>query len=227
VLPESLPKEKRLANPFTWADVTPFGPIADMLKRPTLRPLLATQSIFTFVSMGFNSIVAVYLIERYGVTPGSIAGLLVVIGIANVVVQAALVGRLVALFGEKRLAIASLLFQALANLGTVIVPTYWMMYPLYTITSGGSGTIRPALSALLANSVSMEEQGKLNGVSTALNSLMNIFGPLCAGLAYDHIAPTAPFMVGALVLVLTCLLLVRVKVSAPDPASKRRPVVSA
>jgi MFS family permease len=68
------------------------------------------------------------------------------------------------------------------------------------------------LGALLANSVSAEEQGKVSGVSTALGSLMSIFGPLSAGMAYDRIAPVAPFWIGALIFTLAGLLLTRVKV---------------
>jgi len=69
---------------------------------------------------------------------------------------------------------------------------------------------------MLANSVSSEEQGKVSGVSTALSSLMSIFGPLWAGAAYDHIAPAAPFWVGALIFVLAGFLLTRVRLKAHE-----------
>jgi DHA1 family tetracycline resistance protein-like MFS transporter len=60
--------------------------------------------------------------------------------------------------------------------------------------------------------VSSEEQGRVSGVSTALGSLMSIFGPLWAGTVYDRIAPIAPFWIGAVIFVLAGLLLTRVKV---------------
>jgi MFS family permease len=65
---------------------------------------------------------------------------------------------------------------------------------------------------MLANSVAAEEQGRMSGVSTALGSLMSIFGPLWAGIAYDRIAPVAPFWIGSIIFVLASLLLTRVKV---------------
>jgi MFS family permease len=65
---------------------------------------------------------------------------------------------------------------------------------------------------MLANSVSSEEQGRVSGVSTALGSLMSIFGPLFAGATYDRIAPAAPFWIGAVIFVLGGLLLTRVNV---------------
>ncbi|MFL5803502.1 MAG: MFS transporter [Roseiflexaceae bacterium] len=215
VLPESLPKDKRATGPLRLADINPFALISELLRRPVLNVLLLIQCLFTFVVMGYNSITLVFLIDRFGVQPLNIAGLLVLVGIANVVVQAGLVGRLVSRFGEQRLAVVSLLFQALGMVSVVVVPFFWMLYPISAVTSGGAGPVRPALSALLANRLAAEEQGKLNGVSTALGSLMTVFGPLWAGATYDYVAPSAPFWAGAVLLVLASMVLVRVRAAAP------------
>jgi MFS family permease len=128
--------------------------------------------------------------------------------------QGALVGPLVKRFGEKPLAINSLILQALAAIGTVSVPVLWMLYPVSVLNSIGTGLVWPTLGALLANSVSSEEQGRVSGVSTALGSLMSIFGPLWAGTAYDRIAPIAPFWIGAIIFLLAGFVLTRIKVQA-------------
>ena len=128
------------------------------------------------------------------------------------IMQGGLVGPLVKRFSEKPLAIHSFLLQALAAVGMVSVPALWMLYPISVINSLGTGLIWPTLGALLANSVSYEEQGKVSGAGTALGSLMSIFGPLWAGTAYDRITPSAPFWIGAILFVLAGLLLTRVKV---------------
>lgn len=128
------------------------------------------------------------------------------------IMQGALVGPLVKRFSEKPLTVNSLVLQALAAIGVVTVPTLWMLYPVAVLNSMGTGLVWPTLGALLANSVSSEEQGKVSGVSTALGSLTGIFGPLWAGTAYDQIAPAAPFWIGAIIFVLAGLVLTRVKV---------------
>ena len=128
------------------------------------------------------------------------------------VMQGGWVGPLVKRYSEKPLAVNSLVIQALAAIGMVSVPTLWMLYPMLILNSLGTGLIWPTLGALLANSVTYDEQGKVSGVSTALGSLMSIFGPLFAGATYDRIAPAAPFWVGAIIFLLAGLLLTRVKV---------------
>jgi MFS transporter, DHA1 family, tetracycline resistance protein len=212
ILPESLPKEKRETQPLRLADLNPFGSVFELLRRPTVGGLLIAQCLFFFVFNGNNSMLPVFMIEKFTVQPWQIAVLFAVGGITMAVMQGGLVGPLVDRFGEKPLAIQSLLLQALATIGTVSVPAMWMLYPIGVINSLGTGLIWPTLGALLANSVSYEEQGKVSGVGTALGSLMSVFGPLWAGVAYDRIAPVAPFWIGALIFVMVGLLLTRVKV---------------
>ena len=219
ILPESLPKEKRGKTPLRLADLNPFASIFEMLRRPTVGGLLLAQCLFFFVFNGNNNMLPVFMIEKFAVQPWQIAVLFAVGGITMAVMQGGLVGPLVKRFGEKPLATNSLLLQALATLGMVSVPALWMLYPFGVINSLGTGLIWPTLGALLANSVSYEEQGKVSGVGTALGSLMSIFGPLWAGTAYDRITPSAPFWIGAILFVLAGLLLTRVKVRAHAESS--------
>jgi multidrug resistance protein len=211
VLPESLPKEKRETAPLRLADLNPFASIFEMLRRPTLGGLLLAQCLFFFVFHGNNNLLPVFMIEKFTAQPWQVAALFATGGIVMAVMQGALVGPLARRFGEKPLAAGSLGLQAVAAVGVVIVPALWLMYPVIALNSVGTGLVWPTLGALLANSVSSEEQGRVSGVSTALGSLMSIFGPLWAGTAYDRLAPVAPFWIGALIFVLAGLLLTRVK----------------
>jgi MFS transporter, DHA1 family, tetracycline resistance protein len=214
ILPESLPKEKRETKPLRLADLNPFASILEMLRRPTVGGLLLAQCLFFFVFNGNNNMLPVFMIEKFTTQPWQVAMLFATGGIVMALMQGALVGPLVKRFGEKPLTINSLLLQALAAIGIVTVPALWMLFPVSVLNSIGTGLVWPTLGAMLANSVSSEEQGKVSGVSTALGSLMSIFGPLWAGTAYDRIAPAAPFWVGALIFVLAGLILTRVKVRA-------------
>lgn len=212
ILPESLPQEKRETKPLRLADVNPFASIFDMLRRPTVGGLLIAQCLFFFVFNGNNNMLPVYMIEKFVAQPWQVALLFATGGITMAIMQGGLVGPLVKRFGEKPLAVNSLMLQALAAISMVTVPVLWMLYPATMLNSIGTGLAWPAFGALLANSVSSEEQGRVSGVSTALGSLMSIFGPLFAGSTYDHIAPAAPFWIGAALFVLAGLTLTRVKV---------------
>jgi multidrug resistance protein len=219
ILPESLPKEKRETKPLRLADLNPFASIFDMLRRPAVGGLLLVQCLFFFVFNGNNNMLPVFMIEKFTAQPWQVATLFATGGIVMAVMQGALVGPLVKRFSEKPLTINSLVLQALASIGVVTVPALWMLFPVTMLNSIGTGLVWPTLGAMLANSVSSEEQGRVSGVSTALGSLMSIFGPLGAGTAYDRIAPVAPFWTGALIFVLAGLVLTRVKVQSHRQSS--------
>ena len=70
------------------------------------------------------------------------------------------------------------------------------------------------MGALISNSVLQDELGKVNGVNTALGSLMSVFGPLWAGVMYDNVSPSAPFWMGAVILIGGCVLLLRLKIAS-------------
>ena len=212
ILPESLLQEKRELQPLRLRDINPFGSIFEMLRRPTVTGLLIVQCLFFFVFNGSNSILPVFMIEKCVVQPWQIAVLFAVGGITMAIIQGGLVGPLVKRFGEKQLAGVSFALQALAGIGIVIVPSFWLLFPVQMVNSLGTGLVWPTLGALVANSVSHEEQGKVSGVSTALGSLMSICGPLFAGTTYDRISPIAPFWTGAIVFLFAGVLLMRVKV---------------
>ena len=212
ILPESLPREKRETKPLRLADLNPFASILEMLRRRTVGSLLIAQCLFFFVFNGNNNMLPVFMIEKFTTQPWQVAMLFATGGIVMAIMQGALVGPLVKRFGEKPLAAHSLVVQALAAIGIVTVPALWMLYPVSVLNSIGTGLVWPTLGALLANNVSSEEQGRISGVSTALGSLMSIAGPLWAGMAYDHIAPVAPFWIGALIFLLASVVLTQVKV---------------
>jgi multidrug resistance protein len=200
VLPESLPSEKRLTAGLRWSDLNPLSAIIELMRRPGLNTLLALQALFNLVTAGFNSLASVFFLQVFNVQPLQIAAILLLVGFSNLVVQGGWMRRMVKRFGERRLVLFGLFFEAIEVAGIALIPTFWLMYPFLALNSAGAAPFRPASTALLANSVPSHEQGKLNGVSASLASLMNVFGPLGAGVAYDQLAPAAPFWIGGLLL---------------------------
>jgi MFS family permease len=97
------------------------------------------------------------MIDKFSVQAWQVAILFAVGGIAMAIMQGGLIGPLAKRFGEKPLAVNSLMLQALAAIGIVSVPALWMLYPMAVINSLGTGLIWPTLGALLANSVSYDE----------------------------------------------------------------------
>ncbi len=221
VLPESLPAEKRDHQPLRLHEANPFASISDFVRRPTLGLLLLVYVLFYFALNCFNSILSVFAINRYHVLPTELATLLVVSGIGIIVVQGFLVGKLVPRFGEKTLVNVSLIMQGVLFIVVDHVPAFWMQYPVIVLLTAFNGLLWPTLTALIANTVSLQEQGRVAGIRTSLGGLMSVFGPLAAGALYDGVGFASPFLAGALVLFIAWLLMSRVR----QPQATLKPVV--
>lgn len=210
ILPESLKKENR-ASTIKLKHLNPFKSIAGMLSRPVIGLLLIIYCIANFAFNGFNINAPVYLIYKFHVSIIEVAVLLALVGIVMAVIQGGLIGKLSQRFGDKNLLIGGLLFQAIGFILFILVSSLWMIYIVGSIISIGAALRLPTLNALLSKNVSPNEQGEVFGVSTSLFALMNVLGPLWAGLVYDQIMPNAPYWMGAILLIIALLLTTRVK----------------
>ncbi|HTP09774.1 MAG TPA: MFS transporter, partial [Anaerolineae bacterium] len=226
LLPESLPQDKRETAPLQLGELNPFPVIWEMLRRPIVGPLLLVMCVFLFVFDGRNSILTVFLIDKFGVQPTQLAALFATGGLVMAIVQGGLIGPLVKRYGEKQLGLSGLISQAIMSIGLYLAPAFWMLFPLNALTSGASGLIWPTLGALISNSVPQAELGKVNGVNTALGSLMSVCGPLWAGVMYDNVSSSAPFWMGAIILIVGCVMLLRLKIAAhADRPTYTQPIV--
>jgi MFS family permease len=126
------------------------------------------------------------------------------------------VGRLVPRYGEKRMALVGLLASVIGWPLFMAAPALWMLFPISFLQNGITGFVWPTTGAMAANRVSEQEQGQLAGVNMALTALMAMLGPLWAGVMYDTIMPSAPYWMGAIILGITCFLLVPAKVTSSE-----------
>lgn len=197
-LPESLPVERREKTPIRLNDLNPLVAIHSMGLKPGLGVLMIVLTIFNFTFSGTGSVETLFMIQRFAAEPWQVGVRLVMIGIILIVVQAKLIPLMLSRFNDRQLAIGAFFLQAVGVLLIFINPVFLLFYIISIITAISSGFIFPTLTTLTSNSVSSNEQGLLMGVTTALASLANIFGPLWAGLVYDHIMPGAPYWMGAI-----------------------------
>lgn len=223
LLPESLPPNRRSKSPLRLNDFNPFASVAQMLFKPGLGMILLIVALFNFCFDGVNSVMGVFIKNKFLTAPVTLGLLFVFVGVATAFVQGTLIQRLVPRYGEKRMALVGLLGSVLGWPLIMLTPALWMLFPVTFLQSGITGFIWATTGAMAAGWVQEDEQGQLAGVNVALAGLMSMLGPLWAGAVYDRITPNAPFWMGALILIVACLLLGRVKVGSlaqPQPKNQ-------
>lgn len=159
---------------------------ADLLRRKEI-----AAAVFAFFMMFLGvSFYVVYFptwLERsMGATPGKIAILFVVGGIANVIAgpQA---GKLSDRIGRKKIVILSCVGLSITMLlTTLVVQEFWMAYPLFFAVMILVAMRISPFSALLTALVGEERRGSLLSLTVALGQVGFAFGGAVAGPLFAH-----------------------------------------
>ncbi len=210
LLPESLPLERRDLSPWRPRDYNPILTIAAMSRKPGLAPLLLVYALFSFAFNGATSTAALFIIEKFSAVTWQVSLMLMLGGLSVALTNTFAVPRLVPRLGERLAGVFSLTGLGLVYVALFFAPLLPLVDVMYMLAGSMNSFVFPVLTTLSAKRVSLQEMGTLMGVTSAVGSLMNVLGPLYAGVVYDHVMPGAPYWMGALVMALAAWLLNRV-----------------
>lgn len=202
VLPESLLPENR-AN-ITVRSGNPVAVFKGLGKYPFVAEIAFAFLFVNLAQYGLHSTWVLYTGSRYGWGMKEVAYSLGLVGVAAIIIQGGLSGRVIGLIGERKALIFSLSMAVLAFIGYGAATEGWMVYAVLGIASlGGIG--QPAAQSLIASAVRADEQGRTQGVMTAMQNVANIIGPLIATSLFAYFnsdrapvrIPGASFYAGA------------------------------
>ena len=203
-LPESLPKSVRRQN-LRLTELNPLTQLVGVLKYKSLRPLLliAVLYAFPFAVLGANFAVLVIDTLHWDATAMGLASLL--IGVGDITVQGWLIGKLLPIFGPKKLLVAGLFLQGVAYASLAIfalAPSAIVLIITILVYAMSSGLVEPTLSGLTSQSVGPEQQGLVGGASQSAQALMRVVGPLWVGVIYVALGHSIPYWINAVIMAL-------------------------
>lgn len=216
ILPESLPIEKRVSRGMTLADANPFKQIAAAVSRDSIRAILI--AIFT-VNVAFSALqsnFAFFTMKRFGMGPQQNAWIFVYIGVLSILMQGVVVRRLPKSWNPVKLCVWGLCGTALGFLGISLSQAEWQLFPSIAVMSFGNGVAGPMLTALVSRRVGEREQGTVLGSTQGIISSTRIVGPLMAGFAFDAWGSSAPYLIGAILVLAGVTIVARSPSQNPD-----------
>jgi DHA1 family tetracycline resistance protein-like MFS transporter len=175
VLPESLPPERRVQR-FDWKKANPVGSLNLLRSKPNLMGLAGVGFLFQLAHNVLPSVFVLYMGFRYHWSPQLIGLTLMGSGIAGILLQALVVGRVVKAIGERGALLVGLFSGCVGFLIYALAPTGWLYLcglPIFAF----SGLIQPGLQGLMTRRVAPHEQGQLQGANSALMGISSIIGP--------------------------------------------------
>lgn len=214
ILPESLDKAHR--RPFEWKRANPVGSLLQLKKYPVIAGLVGSLICVYIAAHAVQSTWAYFTMEQFKWSEAMVGYSLGVVGVLIAVVQAGLVRVITPKLGQKNSVYVGLALYMLGLALFAFASASWMMYAILIPYCLG-GICGPALQGILSNQVPANEQGELQGALTSLMSVTSIVGPpLMTNLFARFTAndapvyfPGAPFLAGALLMIVSIVLAVR------------------
>lgn len=200
VLPESLPKERRMA--FAWSRANPLGAFRLLRRHAELTGLAWVSFMLYFAHHVFSAVFVLYAAHRYGFGPLETGLLLAFAGLLEMLVQIFLVGRVSARLGDRRTMVVGLVLGAFGILGMGLAPTGWLFIAALVPNALWSLAL-PTIQSLMTRLVSEREQGQLQGANNSVASVAGVISPLFFGAVYGVSVVAMPglvFVVAAVVL---------------------------
>lgn len=215
VLPESLAQENRKA--FAWRRANPAGSLILLRSHPELLGLSSVNFIYFLAHQVLPSVFVLYAGFRYGWNERDVGLTLAIIGVFNIIVQAVLVKRIVARFGERLALFAGLLCGGIGYTIYGLAPTgiaFLCALPVFAFM----GLVGPAAQGLMTRRVGPSEQGQLQGANSSILGITGLIGPGLFTLTFasfigahrDWRLPGAPFLLAALLMAVALILAWRV-----------------
>jgi multidrug resistance protein len=175
---------------------------------------------------GMTAILALFLMDRFGIGERRIWMFFTYIGTISVITRAGILGWAVERFGEARLSRIGLILLA-AGLGAFpFAHNYVLLAVVIACIPLGTAFTFPCVTSLLSRVIPSNERGLYMGVQQTYGGVARVVIPLWAGFAYDHFGKGVPFITSS-ILVLGSLFLGlgvddgrKVKGAAPDVVSE-------
>jgi DHA1 family tetracycline resistance protein-like MFS transporter len=218
-LPESLTKEQMAeaaANPqknaFSW------HALQVAFARPLVGPLLKTRFFFSLAFAMFQTVFALYALDRFGFGAAETAYVLTYVGIIIAVVQGGLIGRLTARFDEGNLLFVSVIMMSGSLLIWAVAPTIWVLLLIMIPLAFSGGVFNTVINSQLTKSVTPQEIGGTLGLSAALESGTRVLAPTMGGLLLDTMGSWSPGIVSGLLVAVLIPYVWREIANKPEPA---------
>jgi MFS transporter, DHA1 family, tetracycline resistance protein len=196
VVPESLPPERRTA--FAIARANPIAALLALVRHREIGSLVAVFALAVLAQLILQFTWVLFTHFRFGWGPRENGFSLFAVGFVATIVQGALLRRLLARFGEVRLALTGLATGTVAYLLYGFAQHGWMLYAII-VGNFISFAVGPALQGVVSNAVSANEQGVTMGALNSIQSIMFVVAPSIGTPLLAQVAhlPPSDWRVGA------------------------------
>jgi DHA1 family tetracycline resistance protein-like MFS transporter len=184
----------------------PFKNLATLMRRPNLRRVLAIDFVYWLAFAVFQTTFALFAARRFNFDAPQTGYFFAAFGVLGAVVQGAMIRPVVNRFGDKSTFMAGLLCGAIGLIATALTHSVQLFALSLVPLALGIGFGHPTMSSLVSRAARGDEQGRVQGAASAVESLGRTIGPMWGSATLQRFGEGVPYVTAAGFLLLTLLL---------------------
>ncbi len=184
----------------------PFSYLPELLRRPLVRRVLAIDFVYWFAFSVFQTTFALFAARRFGFDAPKTGYFFAAFGVLGVVVQGGFIRPIVKRLGDKPTFILGLGCGIVGLLAAGFSHTVTMFAISMVPLALGIGFGHPTMSSLVSLSAGGDEQGRVQGAASAVESLGRTMGPVWGNASLERLGDSTPYVSAAACLLLTLVI---------------------
>jgi multidrug resistance protein len=194
----------------------PFRNLPDLLRRPALGRVLVIDFVYWLAFAIFQTTFALFTARRFRFDASQTGYFFSAFGVLGAVVQGGLIRPVVHRLGDKPTFVVGLVCSALGLVAATLTHSVAVFAVTLVPLAIGIGFGHPTISSLVSRAARGDEQGRVQGAASAVESLGRTVGPIWGNASLQRFGEGMPYISAAAFLMLTLLITIGYQVTDPD-----------
>ena len=190
----------------------PFSYLPALVQRPRVRRVLAIDFVYWFAFATFQTTFALFAARRFGFDAARTGYFFAAFGVLGAVIQGGLIRPIVARMGDKPTFLMGLVFGACGLVAAALAHSVTLFAAALVPVAFGIGFGHPTMSSLVSRVARGDEQGRVQGAASAVESLGRTIGPVWGNASLQQFGESMPYLSAAAFLLLTLVVSVGLQV---------------
>jgi multidrug resistance protein len=191
----------------------PLRYLPELLQRAGLRRMLAIDFVYWCAFAVFQTTFALFAARRFGFNVSQTGYFFAAFGVLGAVVQGGLIRPIVQRIGDTNTFRLGLVCAAVGLVASTMASSVTMLAVALVPLALGIGFGHPTVASLVSRTARGDEQGRVQGTASALESLGRTIGPVWGNASLEHLGAPMPFVSAAGLLVMTLALTIGYRVT--------------
>jgi DHA1 family tetracycline resistance protein-like MFS transporter len=183
----------------------PFSYLPELFQRAAMRRVLTIDFIYWFAFSIFQTTFALFAARRFEFDASRTGYFLAGFGVLGAVIQGGLIRPIVRRAGDKATFVAGIVCSVAGLVAAALAHSVALFALALVPLAFGMGFGHPTVSSLVSRAARGDEQGRVQGAASAVESLGRTFGPVWGSASLQRYGEATPFITGAAFLAMTLL----------------------